>query len=481
MLVSSKSILSSFIWKYLERSSVQIVSFIVSIILARILSPEDYGSIALVLVFINISSVFIEGGLNSALIQKKNCTKEDYSSIFYISMLVALAVYILIFFFAPFFGHFYRNSELCIVLRVIGIGLFFNVVNSIQNAYVSKQLLFRKLFVSSFAGVLVSAIIGISMAYYGYGIWALVVQYLVSSFSIMVVMWFTVKWRPVKILSIQRFKSLFQYGWKIMVTNMTISLFTNIRSLIIGKVFTPSALAFFDRGKQFPSVIMDNIIASIQSVMFPVLSYEQDSLIKIKSMMRRSITISSYLIFPLLTGLLVISKPLVIVLLTEKWIEAIPFIRIFCIALILMPIQNINMVAIKSIGYSDITLKLELVKKILEVSILIITVFISVKAIAWGVVVYNFSCLFINLYPCKKLINYSYKEQLSDICPILFCSIAMGVGVYCLSFIPLGNLPLIVLSVVLGLLLYLSMSMIFKLETYQYIVSMIKNLKNKKE
>ena len=475
MVVNKNIVFNSVLWKFLERSSVQVVSFIVSVVLARLLTPNDYGSIALVLVFINIASVFVQGGFNTALIQKKNSDDIDYSTIFYFSLFVSFVLYLLLFYSAPAIASFYRKVELCSVLRVLGLSLFFNAINSVQGAYLSQKLLFRKLFYSSLCGVSCSAVIGIYMAYKGYGVWALVFQHLTSSFFITSVMWFTVKWRPKKVFSWKRFYSLFNYGWKIFSTNLTISIFINIRSLIIGKAYNASSLAYFDRGKQLPSLILDNIDASIQSVMFPVLSIEQENLVRVKTMMRRSIKVSTYVIFPLLTGLLVLANPIIEVLLTKKWIDAVPFVQIFCLAYMFIPMQNVNMVAIKALGHSGISLKLELLKKMLEVLILIVTIFISVKAVAWGIVVYNFCCIFINLYPCKKLIDYHYREQIKDVLPALALSVVMGGIVFTLHYLSLSPILQIFLSVLIGCFIYLSLSVLFQVNSYKYLFDLLKS------
>lgn len=474
MSVNRKLVFLSFLWKFIERSIVQIVSFIVTIILARLLTPEDYGSIAIVLVFISLATVFIEGGLSTALIQKKECDNIDYSTIFYFSLLVALVVYSVLFFSAGTIADFYDKPELCSVIRVIGISLFFNAINSVQNAYLSKKMLFKKMFYSSFIGVCISAVIGITLAYNGGGVWALVMQQVVSSFSIMLVMWFTVKWRPVWAFSKGRFKTLFDYGWKIFLSNLTISVFANIRILIIGKIYSASSLAFYDKGRQFPTLVMDNINTSIQSVMFPVLSTEQNNLTAVKSMMRRSTRVSSYVIYPLLVGLMIVAEPLTIALLTEKWRDTIPFIQIFCLSFMMMPIQNVNMVAIKAMGHSNISLKLELIKKVVGTIILILSVFGGVKAIAWGVVVYNFICIAINLYPSKKLLDYGYREQVLDVLPALLISLLMGGAIYWLKYLPFNPIVLLSIEVFSGVLIYMFLSIIFKLDSCRYILLLFK-------
>lgn len=457
----------------------QVISFVVSIILARLLEPADYGNVAIVMVFISLANVIIDGGLNSALIQKKNADIIDFSTIFYTTLVLSVIVYSALFFVSSWVGAFYGNIELVKIIRVLGITLFCGAVNSIQNAYLSKKLLFKKLFFCSFLGVVISGIIGIILALSGAGLWALVFQYLSLSITTMIVMWLTVKWRPKLVFSFERFSSLFNFGWKIFFTNIIMSLFENVRSLIIGKVYNSSSLAFFDRGKSVPSIVMDNVNASIQSVMFPVLSERQDNLDDIKNLMRKSIRLSSYVIFPLLVGLLVVAEPLVNVLLTEKWLNAVPYVRIFCVALIIMPIQNVNIVAIKAIGNSALILRLETIKKIIEVVILILSVKINVQAIAWGVVIYNFISLFINLYPAKKIIHYGYFQQFSDAAKPLLLSIIMGGSVLLLKLLILSPLLLLLLSTIVGVIVYVVISIISRDSSFYYIIDSFKKNINK--
>lgn len=479
MEVNKFAVLASFIWKLLERGGTQVILFIVTIILARLLTPDDYGTVAIVMVLISLATVFVEGGLNTALIQKKNSDQTDYSTIFYFSIVVAVVVYIIMFVSAPYIATFYSKPELDLIIKVLGICLFFNAVNSVQRAYLYQNLLFRKLFVSSLTGAIISAIVGIAMAHLGYGIWSLVVQQLVLATLTTLVMWKTVRWRPTWTFSLDRFQSLFNYGWKIFVSNLSISLFINIRSLIIGRVFSASSLAYFDRGKQFPSLIMDNINAAIQSVMFPVLSKEQDEIDVVKSMVKRSTLVSAYILYPILVILCLMAKPLTILLLTDKWLDIVPFIQVFCIANLFMPIQNVNMEAIKSLGYSGITLKLELIKKVLEIAILIATVYVGVYAIAWGVVIYNAICVFINLSPCEHLYDYSISEQIKDNMPSFYLSVLLVVLLYGLKFIPFSPFLEIVIGSIIGILFYLSLSKIFRVNPYVYLENMFfKLIKN---
>lgn len=290
------------LWKLLERFSSQAVSFVISVILARILLPSDYGIIAIILVFINLANVIIDGGLNTALIQKKDADQTDFSTIFWFCLLVAGVLYAILFFCAPFISQFYKNEILTPVLKVLGISIFFNSFNSIQRAYVSRHMLFRKLFYVNAIAIVISGGIGIWMAYSGWGVWALVGQSLSSSFFCCILMLFAIRWRPTFTFSKERFKGLFDYGWKIFMTNFIIAIYGDIRSLVIGKLYQPASLAFFDRGKSLPSLLMSNVTASIETVLLPTFSEEQDNVVRVKQMMRRSVQVSYFFVAPLLVG-----------------------------------------------------------------------------------------------------------------------------------------------------------------------------------
>ena len=475
MAIQSKTVISSMLWNILERFSTQIVSFVISIILARILSPDEYGIIAIIIIFINFANVIIEGGLNTALIQKKNADQTDFSTIFWFCLLLSAVMYLVLYITAPLIASFYDKEVLVLVLRVLSLVLFANSINSIQRAYVSRHMLFKKLFWINAVAVLLSGTIGIVMAYKGYGVWALVGQSLTLPLASCVLMWMAVKWRPSFEFSMQRFKALFDYGWKIFLTNFIVAVYGDIRGLLIGKFYQPSALAFFDRGKSLPTLLMNNITSSINTVLLPAFADEQDDKVRVKQMMRRSVQVSYFFVLPLLVGLLCAAKNLILVLLTEKWLPAVPFVQIFCIVFILMPIQNVNMTAIKSLGYSSITLKIEIYKKIIEAFILIVSFMINVYAVAWGIVLYNFICVFINLSPSKKLIDYGWREQVKDVLPTLAASLIMGGAVYASSFIPLNSIIVLMIQIIVGIVLYYICCRFIHLEGYDYVSMYLKN------
>lgn len=473
-MFSRGTVFRSFLWKFLEKCSVQLTGFIITILLARILNPEDYGLIALVIVFVNLTSVFVDGGLNTALVQKKNADQLDFSTIFYTSIAVSVLFYILLYIFAPAIARFYDNTSLIPILRVLGVTLIFYAINSIQKAFLVKKLLFKKLFYSSFGAVIISGLAGIVMAKYGFGVWALVTQSILSQLAVTIIMWATVKWRPTLEFSFDRFRSLFDFGWKIFASNLLITAFLNIRSLIIGKVYNAKSLALFDRGKQFPAFIVENINSSIQAVLFPVLSESQDDKESVKAMVRRSIKTSALIIFPVLFGLSILAGPIVRCLLTDKWLGAVPFIQIFCLAYLFMPMQIANVEAIKSLGYSGTNLKIEILKKAVELAILIITIPISVQAIAIGIVAYNMISLFINARPNQKFLNYGAKEQIRDILPSLAISSMMGVILIGLLFVPVSPGWIIVMGIVFGIFAYISFNILFRVESFRYLINVVR-------
>lgn len=471
---SKLEVIKSLLWKLLEKCSVQGVSFIVTIVLARILSPAEYGIIAIVTIFLHFSNILIEGGFSTALIQKKGYDNRDFSTIFYFSLVVAAIIYAILYLSSGAISSFFNEPQLTPVIKVLGINLFFCAINSIQKAYVSKQLLFKKMFYSSLIAAVFSGAIGICLAWNGWGVWALVFYSLISQFLITSIMWFTIKWRPILVFSRSSFKRLFDFGWKILTTHLIISIFTNIRSVIISKFYSASMLAYFDKGKQLPALAMDNINSSIQTILFPVFSDAQDDRTRIKSMIRRSIKTNCLFIFPLMVGLIVMAETLVVAIYTEKWASMIPFVQIFALSYMLMPMQLANIEAIKSLGYSNITLRLEIIKKTIEVVILIISAYLGVLAIAWGVVVYNFICLFINLYPNTKLLDYSFKEQLQDFVPQLFAAIGMGCCIYFATYIPMNNIADLFVQFFVGVISYFVICKAFNLESFKYIYKSIK-------
>ena len=469
------SIVSNFIWRFAERCGAQLVTFIVSIVLARILSPRDYGTIALVTVFTTILQVFIDSGLSTALIQKKDADDLDFSSVFYFNFLVCIILYILMFICAPYIANFYNDQSLISIVRVISLTLIISGVKGVQQSYVSRHMLFKRFFFSTLGGTIFSAILGIVMAYAGFGVWAIVFQQLSNNAIDTLILWITVKWRPIKRFSWKRLKNLLSFGWKLLASSLLDTVYNNLRNMIIGKLYTSSDLAFYNQGDKFPKLIVLNINASIDSVLLPTMSNAQDSKERVKNMTSRAIKTSTYIMAPLMIGLAFCAEPIVKLVLTDKWLPCVPYLQIFCISYLFWPIHTANLNAINAMGRSDLFLKLEIIKKIVGLILLVVTMNISVMAMAYSLLVTSLISQFINAWPNKKLLNYRYLEQLRDILPNLVMSLMMGACVYIINFVHLSTLLTLILQIIFGALLYLLFSIITKNESFFYMIEIIKH------
>ena len=481
---NKETVMINFGWKFAERICAQLVTFTVSIILARILSPDDYGSIALVTVFITLANVFVSDGLGSALIQKKEATQTDFSTIFFANLGFSIVLYFLIFICSPFIAQFYNIEILSPVLRVLGLKIPLAAINSVQQAYVSRKMIFRKFFFATIIGTVGSAILGIVMAYNGFGIWSLVWQYLFNSFVDTLVLWITVKWRPTFEFSVKSLKTLLSYGWKILAVGLITNFYDELRTLLIGKMYTSSDLAYFNRGKQFPHIFITNVNASITSVLFPMVSRVQDDKAKLKQYTKQSISLSSYIMSPLMIGLAITAPTIIQLLLTDKWSGAILFLRIFCVGYLLVPIQTANIQAIKASGRSDIYLKIEIIKKIIGIVLLLVSLPFGVVAIAISAAISSFVNSIVNSFPNKKIMNYGYLEQIGDILPNLLIAACMGGGVYLIQFIILPTVVELLLQITVGIILYVFLSIITHNRDFMYlkktIGTTIKKKRNRK-
>ena len=469
-----KNTITGFFWMFAERIGAQLVSFIVSIVLARILMPEDYGVISLVTVFITICNVFVGGGFGNALVQKNEADDLDFSSVFYFSFFFSLIMYLGIFFLAPYLAEFYHMPLVCPVVRVMGVRIVIASFNSIQRAYVSRTLQFKKFFWSTIFGTVISAIIGIVMAYQGYGVWALVGQYLTNTAIDTVVLFITVKWHPKIMFSFQRLKTLISYGWKVLVGSLIDALYEDFRSLYIGKLYSAQDLAFYTRGRQFSNLIVSNVNSAIMSVLFPVMSKKQDNRVELKAMTRRSIKISSYVMMPILFGLAAVAEPLVRLVLTDKWIPCVAFFQVLCFYFALMPIQTANLQAIYAMGRSDIALKLNIIKKTVGFLIILFSARISVLAMAYGGILIGIVASMVNAYPNKNLLGYGYREQIKDIIPHVFMSGVMSVFVIAISFLKIPVMLTLIIQVIVGALIYIILSKLFKVDSFEYILNIVK-------
>lgn len=465
---TKNKVFENLFWRLAERYAAQIVQLVVSIVLARILLPEIYGIVALAIIIITILQVFVDSGLGTALIQKKDADDLDFSTVFWFNVVFCGLLYAGVFFLAPLIAEFYHIEQLTNVVRVLALVLIFSSLKNVQQAYVSKTMQFKKFFWATIIGTVISAVVGIVMAVKGCGVWAIVAQTLTNTALDTLILWLSVKWRPKFIFSFRRLRILFNYGWKLLVSALIDVIYNNLRQLIIGKKYSQTDLAYYNKGNQFPSVIVLGINSSIDSVMLPTLSNEQDNVDQVKNITRRSIKIGSYIMAPLMIGLAVTAPGFVKLILGDNWLPCVPILQILCISYMFYPIHTANLNAIKALGRSDLFLVLEIVKKIIGLALLLATFWISVKAMAISVLISSILGQIINSFPNKKLLNYWFIDQLKDILPNLLLASLMGLGVWGISFIPLNYILVLTLQVMLGIVIYLFGSLLTKNDSFYY-------------
>lgn len=476
-----KTVASGLFWKLSERFGAQIVTLIVSIILARLLSPEEYGTIALITVFITIANVFVSDGFGNALIQKKNADQLDFSSVFHFNLFLGIVLYGIMFVLAKPIALFYNRPQLVAVIRVFALRLPLASINSVQHAFVAKKMIFKKFFFSTLSGTILSAVVGIWMAYAGYGVWALVAQYLTNTAVSTLVLTFTLHWFPSMSISFLRLKSLVAFGWKLMVAGLTTTFFVELRSLIIGKKYSADDLAYYNRGQQIPSLLITNVNTSIDSVLFAAMSQRQDDIVTVKAMIKKALKTSSFLIFPAVFGLAMVAHPLMVLLLTEKWADCVIYMQIACFTYGFTPIYSANLQAMKATGHADVYLKLDVVKKIISFVALLIAMWFGPLGIAIsGIVTTVISCI-LNMIPSKKLTGYSWQEQVRDVLPALLMSIAMSATVWGIGKL-LSNLFLkLIVQLFIGVFVYVLLAIVSKNESFQYLWSTAKGMLKKKK
>jgi O-antigen/teichoic acid export membrane protein len=473
--MNSNNLMQSMFWKLLERFGVQGVQFFIQIILARLLEPNQYGVLALMIIFTSLANVFIQSGFSTAIIQSKDMKDEDYSSVFWISLIAAIVLYFSLFAGAPVIANFYNMPGIVHPLRVLSLVLFPGVLNSIQIAKVSREMNFKQVFLSNIIAIIMSGIVGIILAYNNFGVWALVIQMLTNTTVACIVMSFTIEWKLQTVCNFKRIKVLFRFGWKLLIAGLLDTFYQDLTKLIIGKKYNSETLAYYSKGQQFPQFLINTTNSAIQSVMLSAMSKEQEDQNSLKKLMRNSIVISAFLMFPVMAGLAATAKPIVVLLLTDKWLPSVPFIQIYCFTYAFYPVHTCNLQAINAIGRSDMFLKLELIKKGYGVIALAIAViyFDSPIAIATTGLITTWLGWFVNAYPNKKFISYSFIEQFKDIFPPLLMSLTMFVIVFAVGTIHLSLSYSFMLQVIVGVTSYIAMCEVFKSKSYVILKSSI--------
>lgn len=461
-------------WSSVERFSNQGVQFVFSIILARLLSPSDYGIIAMVTIFFAVAQSFVDSGFSNALVRKTDRVEEDLSTCFYFNIGVGIIAYIVLFLIAPLVANFYNQPILSPIIRITGLGVILNSLCVVQQALFTIKIDFKSQAKITLSATVISGIVGILLAYQGYGIWALVWQGVASSIVRMGLLWLMSKWRPRTGFSKSSFNYLFGYGSKLLASGLLDTIYNNIYPIVIGKFYNPAQLGNYSRALGWAQLPSANITSILQRVTFPVLSAIQDDTLRLQNSYRRLLKLSAFIVFPLMMGLAAIASPLIRVILTAKWDGCVLYLQILCFALMLYPIHAINLNLLQVKGRSDIFLRLEIIKKIIGVVILIITIPLGITAMCLGMVFSSIICLIVNTYYTSRFIDVGLLTQLKDLRIILINSLVMGGGIYILtSFIDIEGLKL-VMGIVVGFLLYFIGSFYFSKAELQEVISLIK-------
>lgn len=480
MTENSKKITTDLGWAFSERLLAQFISLVVSVILARILDPDHYGIISLVSVFITILDAFVSGGFGNALVQKKDADDLDFNTICWFSIFFSLLLYSVLFILSPYISNYYKMDSLCSITRIMGVRIIVSSFNSVQHAYVQRKMQFRKFFFSTLGGTLISAVVGIVMALNDYGVWALVSQYLVNSIIDTIVLLFAIDWKPKFQFSFERLKIMCPFGFRMMGATVVNTFNDSFRSLLIGKHYSTEDLAYYNQGKKYPAFLMNNLISSIQKVFFPAFSKEQDDREHIKALMRTSIRISSYLLLPVIIGIVATAETFIVAVLTEKWVPCIPYLRILSLIYVTRTANTIMQSSLLGIGKSKYNLIHEVVGTVLSIVLVLMAVFIfdSIKLVAWSYVVTMVIGTGIFVFFVHKEFNYRFYEMFTDFIPYVLISVLMGLGVFFIGRLPVYPILLLIIQVIAGVFFYLFISHLFGIKEQDYFFAQIKRIIN---
>lgn len=474
-------ILLNIIWRFAERTASQLVSLIVSIILARLLLPEDYGVISMVTIFVSFADTLITSGLPTALIQKKNADEVDFATVFYTNVISSAVIYGFLFCSSRFIAAFFDMPVLDSVLKVLGARIITSAIYSVQYAYISRNMLFKHMFYSSLLGVVISGVLGIGSAYKGLGVWALVIQQLSSSVINVIALGLISRWYPSLCFSWRKLKELFAYGWKVLFEGISETFTTQVRNLIIGKVYTSEDLGLYTKAQQFPNLLVANVATSVSTVLLPAMSNVQDDRKQVKKLMRNAVVLTSYIMFPLSVGLALVATSFVTIVLSDKWIECVPYLQIFCFT----QVATVGMIArheaIKSIGRSDVYMYEHIIYRIIILCILAGVYKVSVMAIAMSMIIGTVIMSITVGITSKRYNDYSYREQLSDVLPIVLACVVMGIPVYFVGLINISVYLKLTMQIFTGGLIYILFSHFFKLEGYLSIIKFVVSRLHKEE
>lgn len=422
-----KTAIGGGLWALAEKFSAQIVTFVVTLFLARLLTPTDYGTVALIAIFVSVAEVVADSGFGKALIQKKDVTDLDFNSVFYCSLLIAAVVYAVLFVSAPLVADFYNQKEIASLLRVVSVIVIFHAINSVQDAELTRRLQFKRSFSISLMVAFVAGVVGITLAFLEYGAWALVWSQVAGGATGSVARWFIIAWRPRLMFSFDSLKTLFSYGWKMTVSSLIARIYSKLYGLLIGKVYAKDDLAFVDRARFIPGPFVDAIDGTMRRVSFPVLAKVQDDIPRFRSIMRHMMQMSMFWLFPIMTGCAICAEPITLIMYGKQWLPMVPYLRIMCFVCAIYPFHTINLQAVAAIGRSDVFLWLEIVKKVLGLVALCLTARLGVMTIICvSAFMMGPMSVILNSWPNRKLLGYSIVQQIADILPSVFACVVMA-------------------------------------------------------
>jgi len=449
--------ISGIIWSGVQRFGTVALNFVSNVVLARLLRPDDFGYIGMLMVFIAISDSFVNGGFDSALLQKKKPTDTDYSTIFHFNLLFSFILYLLLFIFAPTISSFYKLGQLALMLRVMGIITIINALALVQNNQLQKKLYFNKLAIINLASIAIGTIAGIILALLGFGVWSLIIKTILNAVSRSFLCWALSKWKPILVFSFTSFKELFSFGGLIFLSDITETIVNQLVSLIIGKTYSSEKLGYYTQANNLQRIPETTIPFVISQVFFPVFSSIQDNIDKVVGALKKSIKALAFVNFPLMVVLMVIAKPLILILFTEKWLESVPYFQILCLGGMLYSLNSGNVTVLKALGQGKSILYISIVKRLISLVFIIIGTKFGIYGIILGSVLSIYVWLPINAYYIGKLTGYSFSRQTRDIAPTFIISILVGsIIFFSFSFIGVvNNFLLIALQLISYSILYI--------------------------
>lgn len=466
---------SGMVWTALQKYSTMIIQFVSGIILARLLTPYDYGCIGMLTIFVVLAEAFIDGGFGAALIQKKAPTKEDYSTIFWWNLCMAALMYIVLFVTAPAIARFYNNPLLCDVLRVQGLLLFIYAFNIVQRNQLRKTLNFKLLAIVTITTSIVSLVVTVFMAYNGFGVWALVAQYLITAAIPAIVFWFSIKWRPNWVFSWKSFKELFNFGFYMFLSHLINSFGQQIQGLLIGKVYNPTIMGYYSKAHGVEKLASNSVSSIMTQVTYPLYAEAQDNKQLMISMVKRITMTLSYFTFPIMFILILLAKPLFVLLYSEKWLSSVPYFQVLCLAGLANCLMSVNLQTISAIGKSKVMFIWTVVKRTVGIAAIVLgLLFFGMKGLLVGVIINNYFSYFVNISLVSKYINYKWTRQLMDLMPVFLVSVLAAIISYLCGY--LMHLNLFAdggVKLAVYLLIYLGWSFVFKPEAFTYSMSII--------